>query len=50
MLCIQNDDVDILIEKHGDVFPEDWDRNDLINFLARYAIANIEDLEEWFND
>lgn len=40
--------LDSLIEK--DVFPEDFDREDIINFLARYAYQNIEDVKGWFPD
>ena len=47
---IPKNDVDLLIEKHGSIFPEDWDRDDLINFCCRWVIANIVDVEEFFSD
>ena len=44
------DDVDILLRDHGNVFPEDWDSDDIVNFCCRYVISYIGDIEEFFHD
>lgn len=44
------DDLDILLRDHGDVFPDDWDPDDIMNFCCRYVISNISDIEELFHD
>ena len=40
------DDLDVLIEEYGHVFPEDWDYEDIKNFCARYVYTNIDDVME----
>lgn len=44
------DDLDILMKKHGDVFPEDWDYDDVSLFCFRYVMSNIEDVKEFFSE
>jgi len=44
------DDLDILLRDHGDVFPDDWDADDIMNFCCRYVISNISDIGELFHD
>lgn len=43
------DDLDILIEKHGDVFPEDWDAENIMFFCCRYVNSNIEDVKKFLD-
>ena len=49
ILSISTDDLDILINEHGNVFPEDWDAGDIMNLCCRYANSNIEDIKEFFD-
>ena len=44
------DDLDILLRDHSDVFPQDWDCDDIMNFCCRYVISNISEIEELFRD
>tara|TARA_Y100000296_G_scaffold66549_1_gene78667 strand:+ start:338 stop:532 length:195 start_codon:yes stop_codon:yes gene_type:complete len=44
------DDLDVLIKEHSDVFPEGWDGLDIADFCCRYVLTNIEDVKEWFNE
>ena len=47
---LTGDDVDTLLEEHGDVFPEEWNVQDIMWFCVRYVTANITDVKEWFSD
>tara|TARA_R100000700_G_C3123747_1_gene111685 strand:- start:64 stop:204 length:141 start_codon:yes stop_codon:yes gene_type:complete len=44
------DDFDTLIEEHGEIFPSDWDSQDIINFCVRWVISNIDDVKEFLED
>ena len=44
------DDLDKLMEEYGEIFPSDWDSQDFMNFCARWVIANIDDIKEYFED
>jgi len=43
------DDLDYLVEAHGEVFPDNWDYQDVMNFCCRWVKANIDDIEEYFD-
>ncbi len=47
---LAGDDLDTLLEEHGDVFPEEWDCQDIIWFCCRYVMSNITDVKEWFSN
>ena len=46
---MREDDLDILMREHGEVFPEDWDAEDIMLFCCRYVNSNIEDIKEFFD-
>ena len=45
-----DDDLDMLLEKYGYMFPENYTAEDILNWCCRYVMANIEDVKEYFED
>ena len=43
-------DYDELIREYGDIFPIDWDYQDIVNFMSRYIMSNIDHIEEMLED
>ena len=47
---IANDRLDQLVKRYGHIFPDDWDYNDILNFCCNWVMANIDDIQEFFED